>query len=83
MIAKLTEQQKSDFDWFTSNRERLFEKYGTCVLVISNHDVIQKYDDEYTAVIETKKTREMGTFIVQNLTNDDSCYMGAVGGVYL
>lgn len=84
MGKMLNEQQQDiDFQFYVNNREALYKQYAECVLIISHGEVLGKFDDKYTAVTETMKTRDLGTFIVQSLSDSDNCYMGSVGGAYL
>ena len=82
IIAGLTERQKADFNWFKEHRNDLYQQYGNCIIVISNKNVLGTYDIKYEAVTETVKNQEMGTFIVQKLSDSDQCYRGVVGGAY-
>lgn len=80
MRSELSEQQKADFAWFVDNRENLYNKYGNCVLVISNNTIVDVFDDYVTAAKDAMKKREEGSFIVQWLSDSDSCYKAWAGG---
>lgn len=63
-----------DFDWFVANRERLYEEYGESYIVVKNMAVIGVYSSHAEGVNETSKTEDLGTFIVQHCTADESGY---------
>lgn len=67
-------QQRQDFDWFISNYDDIFKKYGVCYVVIKNKNIIGTYCDLNKALNETQKTEELGTFIVQLCNGDESGY---------
>lgn len=80
MAQELTKQQKEDFQFFVEHRPELFEKYGECVLVIANREVLGSYKQYPVAVRETLKEHDFGTFIVQRCSADESCYIATLGG---
>jgi hypothetical protein len=52
----------------------MVKKYNGKYIVIKNQEVIGDYDDLVTAVNETKKTHELGTFLVQKVEPGDTAY---------
>ena len=66
--------RKSDFEYFLSIYDELFEKYGHKFVAIRNKKVLNVYDDISEAVKETSKVYELGTFIVQECNGDESGY---------
>lgn len=50
------------------------KKYNGKFIVIKNRSVIGVYDDQATAVSETKKTHELGTFLVQKVEPGSEVY---------
>jgi hypothetical protein len=66
--------QETDYKWFVENYNDLFKKYGHSYLAIKNKEVIGEYDNFSTAVHETTKTHELGTFIVQHCNGSTSAY---------
>lgn len=80
--------QDLDFQWFLSNYDKLYREYGDKYLAIKNQEVIGVYNSYIDGVNETKKTEELGSFIIQHCNGDESGYsnfissmnfMGAVG----
>ena len=62
----------NDFNWFVKNRERLYEEYGDSYIAIKNMTVIGVYSSYSDGVNEVSKSEELGTFIVQHCTADES-----------
>lgn len=62
----------NDFNWFVENRERLYGEYGDSYIAIKNMTVIGVYSSYSDGVNEVSKTEELGTFIVQHCTADES-----------
>jgi hypothetical protein len=58
-------KQHKDYQYFLDNRSKLIKKYPNKFLVIKNAAVIGVYDDQVTALTETSKEHELGTFIIQ------------------
>lgn len=65
---------KREFDFFLANQAELVKKYNGKFIVIKNQVVIGAYDDQATAVSETKKAHELGTFLVQKVEPGDQSY---------
>ena len=63
-----------EFQYYLDHQAELVAKYNGRVLVIIGEKVIGVYDDELTAVIETRKIAEPGTFLVQRCTPGDEAY---------
>lgn len=66
--------QDSDFSYFISNNEDLFSRYGHKFLAIKECTVLGAYDSLSVAVNETMKIAELGTFIAQECTGEESAY---------
>ena len=66
--------KNKDFEWFLENYNDLFFKYGRKFLVIKNQEVIGVYDEAGEAVRQTMKLEELGSFIVQKCTGDETGY---------
>lgn len=58
---------KAEFDWYLTHQAELVEKYNGRFVVIKDKIVLGDYDDDATAVLETQKTHELGTFLVQKV----------------
>ena len=60
-MAKL----ESEFNFFLKNQESLVKKYRGKYVVIKNRKVLGVYSDIPSAITETSKVEEYGTFLVQ------------------
>jgi len=65
---------QDEFDFYRANQADLLKKYKGRVVVIKSGNILGDYDDEPTAVRETQKTHELGTFLVQRVTPGDAAY---------
>lgn len=54
-----------NYNWFVAQYDELRQLYGDSFIVIKNKKVLSVYSTYAEAVHETKKTEELGTFIVQ------------------
>ena len=63
-----------DFDYFLENHEALVKKYNGKFVVIKDRAVIGAYDDAMEAIKTTAKEHEMGTFSVQECSDDPRSY---------
>ena len=66
--------QGKDFEWFMSNYDELFDKYGDSFLVIKDETVLGAYKGAKEALDNTLLTEEMGTFIIQKCDGSESAY---------
>ena len=58
---------KPEFEFYLENQEDLVKNHDGKFVVIKNKKVIGVYDDQATAVSETQKAHELGTFLVQKV----------------
>jgi hypothetical protein len=58
---------KKEFEYFLANQQQLAEQHRGKFVVIKDRKIIGVYDNELTAINETKKTYEPGTFLVQKV----------------
>ncbi len=65
---------QAEFDYYRANQAEFVEKYEGKVIVIKNRTVLGVYEDQATAVAETKKTHELGTFLVQKVEPGTAAY---------
>ncbi len=65
---------KKEFEYFLSQQKELKEKHMGKFVVVKGGQVIGVYDDESTAIAETKKAHELGTFLVQKVQPGDNGY---------
>ena len=59
-----------DFDYFLENHEALVKKYNGKFVVIKDQKVIGAYDDVGEAIKATTKKHKLGTFSVQECSDD-------------
>jgi len=65
---------KKEFDYYLEHQEELVEKYNGKFIVIKDQQVIGSYDEELSAIRETQKKHQTGTFLVQHVTPGDGAY---------
>ena len=65
---------KREFEYFVANQAELVKKYNGKFVVIKDRTVIGVFDDQAVAVSETKKTHELGTFLVQKVAPGTEAY---------
>ena len=65
---------QNEFAYFKENQDQLVEKFDGKVIVIKNGRVIDSFDTEFDAVIETRKKHERGTFLVQRVSPGSEAY---------
>jgi hypothetical protein len=63
-----------EFDYYLEHQDELVERYDGRVIVIKDGEVLGDYDSHIDAVTETKKTHEMGTFLVQAVSPGAGAY---------
>ena len=63
-----------EFQFYLDNQEELLQQYDGRVIVIKGRQVIGDYDSDATAISETRKTHQMGTFLVQRVTAGQEAY---------
>ncbi len=65
---------KPKFAYYLANQAELVKKYNGKYIVIKNRTVIGAYDDAATAVAETTKSHQLGTFLVQKVEPGEGAY---------
>jgi hypothetical protein len=73
-VIPMANPLKIEFEYYLAHRDELVEKYNGRVIVIKNQKVIGDYDSELKAVLETSKTEEIGTFLVQWCSPDENSF---------
>ena len=70
----MASELRREFEFYLANQEWLVKEYdGKCV-VIKEGRVLGVYENELAAVTETQKEHDLGTFLVQKVTEGDSAY---------
>lgn len=62
--------QELDFEWFISNYDSLYKQYGNSFLAIKDKTVLGSYKTYYDGVMQTLKTEKIGSFIVQQCSDN-------------
>ena len=65
---------QKEFEFYLSHQKELVEKYDGKVIVIKDGEVLAAYDDELAAVMDTQKTHELGTFLIQRVSEGEAGY---------
>ena len=63
-----------EFEFYVSNQDEMVSKYDGRVIVLKDRKVLGAYDDELTALTETRKHHEIGTFLIQRVSEGDEAY---------
>lgn len=61
----MAKKLEKEFRYYLAHQQEFLQKYNGQFVVIKDNEVIGAYDDELTAIRETAKDHEMGTFLVQ------------------
>lgn len=59
---------EKEFEYYLKNQDKLVRLYDGKFIVIKGENVIGDYASEIEAYTETKKTHEVGTFLIQKCT---------------
>lgn len=74
MIDYTDTERKNDFDYFIENYDSLYKKYGHKFLAIKSKQVLGAYNSVSDAINDLSSNYEVGTYIIQECTGDDSAY---------
>jgi ABC-type hemin transport system ATPase subunit len=56
---------RAEFDYFIMHQDELVAQYAGKFIVLKDGKVLGAYDTALAAVLETQKTHQIGTFLVQ------------------
>ena len=70
----MTNPLEKEFQFYLDHQDEMVEQYDGKFIVIQDGEVLGAYDDELTAITETKKSHELGTFLVQKVSKGESEY---------
>lgn len=74
-MNKYTDKDRQiDFDYFIQNYKELYQQYGHKFLAIKNKEVLGAFDSVPDAISQLSKEYEIGSYIIQECTDDDSAY---------
>ena len=65
---------KKEFDFYRAHQDEMVAKYDGKVIAIKDGKVLGAFEDHFAAVLEVRKTHEMGTFFVQRVSEGDKDY---------
>jgi Family of unknown function (DUF5678) len=65
---------KKEFEYYLANQDELVKQYNGKFVVIKDRKVIGNYDSQSTAIVETKKQHELGTFLIQKVEPGTASY---------
>ena len=65
---------KREFQFYLEHQKEMVAKYDGKFIVLKTEQVLGAYDDELTAITETQKSHEIGTFLVQKVSEGSSAY---------
>ncbi|OGG57299.1 hypothetical protein A2853_02150 [Candidatus Kaiserbacteria bacterium RIFCSPHIGHO2_01_FULL_55_17] len=65
---------KKEFEYYLSRRAELLKEYEGKFIVIKDQKVIGVYDTQIDAYTQTQKEHELGTFLIQEVSKDESTY---------
>ena len=63
-----------EFNYYLANQDEMVRKYDGKVVVIKDLSIIGVYPTELDAVVETQKTHEVGTFLIQKVSKGNEGY---------
>ncbi len=72
--ATMDSPLRKEFEYYLAHQDEMVKKYKGKFIAIKDGDVLGAYDDALTAVTETKKVHELGTFLVQKVSEGDADY---------
>lgn len=64
----------NEYQFYLSNQYELIKKYNDKVIVIKNQEVVGCFDDEEQAYFFAKEKFELGTFLIQRCSKNESIY---------
>ena len=65
---------KKEFEYYIAHQDEFVEQYDGKVIAIKDGKVLGAYDNDLDAVTETKKSHDLGTFLVQRVSKGDAEY---------
>ena len=65
---------RDEFQYYLDHQDEIVKQYDGQFVVIKNSQVIGTYNDELTAVTETQKSEELGTFLIQKVSRGSGDY---------
>lgn len=63
-----------EFEHYLANQNDMVEKYDGKVVGLKDGQILGVYDSELEAVSDLSKTYELGTFLIQRVSEGDKAY---------
>lgn len=73
-IEYTDDDRKKDFDFFLSNYDVFYKKYGNCYIAIRKNKIIGVFKEEKQALDIASSEFGYGNFIVQKCNGDETGY---------
>lgn len=74
MAASVTDVLRKEFQFYRDNQDEMVEKYDGRVVAIKGGEALGAYDSLGKALNETQKTHELGTFLIQKVSEGNKDY---------
>ena len=65
---------EKEFAFYLSHQDEMVERYDGKVIVIKDDKVLGAYESELAAITATRAYHELGTFLVQRVSEGDEAY---------
>ncbi len=65
---------EKEFKYYLKNQDDFLKKFNGRFIVIKNNKVLGDYSSEIEALSETRKSHEVGTFLIQHCTPGNNAY---------
>jgi hypothetical protein len=63
-----------EFEFYLANQDKIVSEHNNKYVVIKDRRIIGVFDDELTAINQTKANHELGTFLVQKVEPGNKAY---------
>ena len=73
-VLPMSDLLKKEFEYYLSHQPEMVEKYDGKFIAIKDGCVLGEYDDELTAIAETRKEHRLGTFLIQLVSPGNAAY---------
>ena len=67
-------ERDADFEWFLQQYDKLYAEYGHKFFAIRNKEILDVFDSACNAIDSLAPQYEVGEYIVQECTGDESGY---------
>lgn len=65
---------EQEFKYYLKNQDELLKKFNGRFIVIKGDKILGDYSSEIEALSETRKSHEVGTFLIQKCTPGNNAY---------